>query len=197
MKQTTKQRQDRSRRAVKAIPARRDARQRDRFVEEYVKDLNPIQAAIRAGYTRKSAHVTGCRLLEDPKVLAAVEQGKAKAAAAALVDREAWVREVSSLATTLVSSRFVTPRIKLAALNLKGRALRDMGSVVDRADDGEGVTILLPYKDNRDGSPSTAPTQPIVPGYINFYNPALGSPGPTGHRAPSLPTNGGPGETEA
>src|SRR5262245_3453026 len=67
----------------KTIAARRDAtRQRDRFVAEYLKDFNSTQAAIRAGYPRKSAHLIGRRLLEEPEVVAAVEQGKREAAAA-------------------------------------------------------------------------------------------------------------------
>jgi phage terminase small subunit len=67
----------------KAIAARRNTTlQRDRFVEEYLKNLNPTQAAIRSGYPKKSAHLTGCRLLKDAEILAAVDQGKAEAAAA-------------------------------------------------------------------------------------------------------------------
>lgn len=39
-----------------------------RFVEEYAKDRNGTQAAVRAGYSRKSAHAQGCRLLSDADV---------------------------------------------------------------------------------------------------------------------------------
>src|SRR4051812_6766542 len=38
------------------------------FVAEYVKDGNGTQAAIRAGYAAKSAHVAAYRLLKDDKV---------------------------------------------------------------------------------------------------------------------------------
>lgn len=38
---------------------------REKFVEEYVKDGNATQAAIRAGYSPKSARVTGHRLLTN------------------------------------------------------------------------------------------------------------------------------------
>src|SRR5262249_25046655 len=72
----------------KTIAASRDAmRQRDRFVAEYLKDFNSTQAAIRAGYSRKSAHLIGRRLLEEPEVVAAVKRGKREAAAA---DQRAW-----------------------------------------------------------------------------------------------------------
>jgi len=39
----------------------------ERFVDEYLVDLNATQAAIRAGYSAKSAHVEGSRLLTNAK----------------------------------------------------------------------------------------------------------------------------------
>ena len=35
-----------------------------RFVEEYLRDLNATQAAIRAGYSPKTAKVQGCQMLK-------------------------------------------------------------------------------------------------------------------------------------
>jgi phage terminase small subunit len=49
------------------IPKRR------RFVEEYLKDLNATQAAVRAGYTTRTAKAAGCKLLTFSDVKAAVE----------------------------------------------------------------------------------------------------------------------------
>lgn len=40
----------------------------ERFALEYLIDLNATQAAIRAGYAKGSAHVTGHRLINDAKV---------------------------------------------------------------------------------------------------------------------------------
>ena len=40
-----------------------------RFVEEYLVDLNATQAAIRAGYSVKTADVQGSRMLRNVKVL--------------------------------------------------------------------------------------------------------------------------------
>lgn len=51
-----------------ALPPRRQ-----RFVFEYLKDLNGTQAAIRAGYARSQADVEAWRLLQDPDVQAAVK----------------------------------------------------------------------------------------------------------------------------
>lgn len=49
---------------------------RDLFVEEYLVDLNATQAAIRAGYSERSAEVTGHRLLRDAKVAAAIAEAQ-------------------------------------------------------------------------------------------------------------------------
>lgn len=43
-----------------------------RFVREYLVDLNAKQAAIRAGYSARSAEVEGSRLLKNAKVAAAI-----------------------------------------------------------------------------------------------------------------------------
>lgn len=45
-----------------------------RFVAEYLKDLNAKQAAIRTGYSAKTAEVQGCQLLRIPKIAAAVKE---------------------------------------------------------------------------------------------------------------------------
>lgn len=49
---------------------------RQRFVEEYLVDSNATQAAKRAGYSDRSAHVTGWRLLQDDEVKAALDEGR-------------------------------------------------------------------------------------------------------------------------
>ncbi|WP_099974240.1 terminase small subunit [Lactobacillus terrae] len=44
------------------------------FVTEYLKDLNATQAAIRAGYSEKTAYSQGQRLLKNVEVKSAIEQ---------------------------------------------------------------------------------------------------------------------------
>lgn len=51
------------------------------FVQEYLIDLNATQAAIRAGYSKKTAHVIGTENLSKPAIasaLAAAQQARAK-----------------------------------------------------------------------------------------------------------------------
>ena len=45
-----------------------------RFVSEYLKDCNVTQAALRAGYSEKSAYSIGQRLLKNVEVKLAVEE---------------------------------------------------------------------------------------------------------------------------
>lgn len=55
------------------------ARQRrTRFVKEYLLDPNATQAAIKAGYSEKTAKQAGSRLLKDPQVQAAIESTNAE-----------------------------------------------------------------------------------------------------------------------
>jgi len=48
------------------------------FVAEYLKDKNATQAAIRAGYSKKTADVQGPRLLGNVRIAAAVQDGLEK-----------------------------------------------------------------------------------------------------------------------
>ncbi len=47
-----------------------------RFVEEYLIDLNATQAAIRAGYSAKTARAMGCENLTKPDIQAAVTEAQ-------------------------------------------------------------------------------------------------------------------------
>lgn len=47
-----------------------------RFVEEYLLDLNATQAAIRAGYSERTARQQGARLLTNVDIATAIEAGQ-------------------------------------------------------------------------------------------------------------------------
>lgn len=59
-----------------------------RFVEEYLIDLNATQAAIRAGYAAKDADVQGPRLLGNVGVAEAIEKAQDKRAGKVGIDAE-------------------------------------------------------------------------------------------------------------
>src|SRR5260370_35393099 len=51
-----------------------------RFVQEYLSELNGAQAAIRAGYSAKTARVIGHENLTKPEIAAAIEKAMAERA---------------------------------------------------------------------------------------------------------------------
>lgn len=61
-----------------------------RFAEEYLIDLNATQAAIRAGYSRRTAYSIGHDTLKEPEVAAIIERLMAARAARTGIDAE-WV----------------------------------------------------------------------------------------------------------
>ncbi len=58
------------------------------FVEEYLVDLNATQAAIRAGYSEKTADQQGSRLLANVKVAAAITKAQAKRSERTEIDQD-------------------------------------------------------------------------------------------------------------
>lgn len=69
-----------------------------RFVDEYLVDLNGTQAAIRAGYAARSADVTAARLLGNASVQAAVSAGQAAQQKRTQVTADRLVDELALIA---------------------------------------------------------------------------------------------------
>ena len=68
------------------------------FVSEYLKDLNATKAAIRAGYSPKTAHAQGSDLLRKPELAAAIQEGQQDAAARNEVTVDRIVQEYARIA---------------------------------------------------------------------------------------------------
>jgi phage terminase small subunit len=64
----------------------------ERFVEEYLIDLNATQAAIRAGYSPKTADQQGSRMLKNVKVSQAIKAAQANLSQKAELTAE-WTTE--------------------------------------------------------------------------------------------------------
>lgn len=69
-----------------------------RFVDEYLIDLNGTQAAIRAGYSAKTADVQASRLLANAKVQQAVSAAMAKRSKRTGVNQDRVVLELAKIA---------------------------------------------------------------------------------------------------
>lgn len=71
-------------------PERRLTAKQQRFVAEYLIDLNATQAAIRAGYSEKTAGSVGFENLRKPEIAAAIEEARSARAERTEVDAD-WV----------------------------------------------------------------------------------------------------------
>lgn len=93
----------------------------ERFVQEYLVDLNATRAAIRAGYSPKSAYSAGPRLLRLPGVRAAVEAAMAERRQRVRVSQDRVVTELARLAFSDIRD--------FAAWDGEGVRLRDSGEL--------------------------------------------------------------------
>lgn len=70
----------------------------ERFVQEYLIDLNATQAAIRAGYSAKTANEQGSRLLTNVSVRTRIDERMAEISKRTGVNQERIVRELARIA---------------------------------------------------------------------------------------------------
>lgn len=92
-----------------------------RFVAEYLKDLNATQAAIRAGYVATNADVTGPRLLGHVGICAAIAEATAQAAARLEITADALIRDVADICAKAKRAEAFPAALK--ANELLGRTL--------------------------------------------------------------------------
>ena len=64
----------------------------ERFVQEYLIDLNATQAAIRAGYSERTAEVIGHENLSKPQIRAVIDEALAERAEKTAINAQ-WVLE--------------------------------------------------------------------------------------------------------
>lgn len=97
-----------------------------RFVEEYLVDLNGSAAARRSGYSAKSAAYAARRLLGLPHVVEAVEAGKRQRSQRTQIRQDQVLGQLMEIATAEasdVSGAEVKLASKLRALELLGKHL--------------------------------------------------------------------------
>ena len=68
-----------------------------RFCDEYLIDLNATQAAIRAGYSEKTAYSIGNENLKKPEIKAYIEQRMAEKEAALIANQDEVMRYLTSV----------------------------------------------------------------------------------------------------
>jgi phage terminase small subunit len=79
------------------------ASRRRRFVAEYLVDLNQTAAALRAGYSEKSARFMASRLMQVPEVRDAIQEAMRKVEERTEVTQDYVVRSFHQLAQTCMA----------------------------------------------------------------------------------------------
>jgi len=69
----------------------------ERFVAEYLVDLNATQAAIRAGYSKKTAEKIGSENIRKPEITAAIEKRQKKIGEKLEVTQERVIAELAKI----------------------------------------------------------------------------------------------------
>ena len=95
----------------------------DRFVAEYLIDLNATQAAIRAGYSEKTARFIGAENLTKPNIAAAVAAAQAKRSERTEIDADYVLGTIRDTVERCESSDNYNPQAVLRGLELLGRHL--------------------------------------------------------------------------
>lgn len=94
----------------------------ERFCREYIIDLNATQAAIRAGYSEKTAAEQGVRLLRNVKVKEKIQYLQRKLTKRVEITQENIVNELASIGFA-EPSKYVRTTDKIKALELLGKHL--------------------------------------------------------------------------
>ena len=108
-----------------------------RFVEEYLIDLNATQAARRAGYSEKTARQIGTENLAKPAVQDAIATGRAALAQSAGVSAEYVLGRLKDEAEEKGDGASHGARVN--ALNLLGKHL----GIFERDNNQKAPTVIL------------------------------------------------------
>ena len=87
-----------------------------RFVDEYLIDLNASQAAVRAGYSEHSARITASKLLTKANIQQAVNEGQAQRSQKTKIDA-AWVLEQAAQSYITNSTEYMDDQGRMVPLN--------------------------------------------------------------------------------
>lgn len=131
------------------------------FVREYLLDLNATQAAIRAGYSPRTANEQGARLLADVSVAEAIKAAMDERAKRTGITTDRVLQEVAKLAFLDIAGAFsadgtmkplheIDPDVRAALAGLEVAEITgDEGQVVGRlrkiklADKTANLTLLM------------------------------------------------------
>ena len=103
----------------------------ERFVEEYLVDLNATQAAIRAGYSKKTAYSMGQRLLKNVEVSKAIAKATVARTKRVEVDQDYVIASVVTTMERCKTDKEFSPAAVMRGAELLGKHL---GMFTDKLD---------------------------------------------------------------
>lgn len=124
---------------------------RDLFCVEYLLDLNAKKAAIRAGYSPKSAHAQGWRLLKEEKIQEKITALMAARTERVETDADRIIREIDDLALGSIDDilDFSGPEVRIRNANdisERGRRLISKVKIqTKRKADGTGSVNIVEF----------------------------------------------------
>lgn len=106
-------------------------RKQQRFVEEYLIDYNATQAAVRAGYSVKTANEQGARLLAKASIKALVEEGMKKIGSKLEITRERIAEELIKIGLSNIHdfAEYGTREV-VVGVDDKGQPIKEMKSII-------------------------------------------------------------------
>lgn len=109
------------------------------FVNEYLVDLNATQAAIRAGYSEKTAYSSGQRLLKNVEIQAKIQEAMNERAKRTEIDQDRVLKELGRLGFSDIRKYFKDDGSLKNIADLEEDAAAAVSSVeVDELFDGSG-----------------------------------------------------------
>lgn len=128
-----------------------NARQ-ERFCLEYIKDLNATEAAIRAGYSRKTAYSIGHENLNKPEIAARIKELQAELAERAKLKADDVIQELRALAFWSIND-FISEKNEVKDISKLERSVNRpiMGIKTKKTEfeGGSSFTVELKLADKR------------------------------------------------
>lgn len=122
----------------RALPLRRR-----RFVDEYLVDLNATQAAIRAGYSERTARSQGQRLLTNVDIQAALTKRIEDRAARTEVTADAVLKKVAEIAMTNLSAFVAWEKGEITLRPSAEIPAAQMSALQEIAETREGLRVKM------------------------------------------------------
>lgn len=107
------------------------------FAAEYLKDFNATQAAIRAGYSKKTAGAIGAENLKKPQIQSAIKAAMAEARSEAIMTYQEMCERLTSLARRDIA-HYLDKRGRITLARGKTFAIHSVDQVLG----GDGNPII-------------------------------------------------------